>query len=223
MVLWSSRGSALSGDAPRIVLILGESPNDSEAIRELLLALRPDLPTAATRRRPLVLIKDREKARARANAVAIAALVRAEKTRNKVAKVFAHQDCDALEPSHLELGERIEKTLKEAGVDAIAVTPAWELEAWWFLWPDAAVAHCPSWRRPKAPREKVGLITNAKEVFRRALRPAGREPRVRDYVESDGPGIAAKVRSLGLIGRRAANSDSFEVFAAKVRALDLAP
>lgn len=202
---------------PRLILIFGEDDNDRKAIRELLGALRPDLPAAKLLRRPTVLIKDAALAKARSNAQGIAGVVRAAETRSTVLKVLAHQDCDACEPDHLETAERIEGELARASVDAIAVTPAWEIEAWWFLWPEAVVAVHPSWRLPIPSRQQVGRIRNAKEELRRAVRPrASRGRRGRGYVESDSPRIAAKVRELGLIHELKADSGSFREFRSKV-------
>ncbi len=139
----------------------------------------------------------------------------------EVVLVITHQDCDAIEPAHEALALQIEEALRPIGVAVIAATPAWETEAWWFLWPDAVVAAFPSWRKPKAPQDRVGLIRDAKEVFRLAVRPEANSAGNRDYKESDSPKIAAKVRELGIIDQKAARSDSFDDFAKKVRALQL--
>lgn len=202
----------------RVALVFGESENDRKTLDELIGALRPDAPPRASRRKPLVLIRDAGAARARSVAADIASVVAADRVRHDVRAVVTHQDCDAVEPAHVALAERIESSLSAAGVDAIAATPAWEMEAWLFLWPDAVIAAFPSWRRPDGQSGKsVGRLRDAKEAFRRATRPPGRARRHRDYEESDCPRIAAKVRELRLVDKLDAKSDSFELFAKKVR------
>jgi len=66
--------------------------------------------------------------------------------------------------------------------------------------------------------EPLGLVRDAKEALRRALRPKQGKP-PRDYEESDGPRIAAKVRELGLIDKLDARRDSFNRFRDAVRAM----
>ena len=204
---------------PPVVLVFGEDDNDKEAAKELMMALRPDFPPVRKRRKPLVLVKGRTEARARKNTADIAKVVRADAKRSDVRIVFAHEDCDDIEPAHLALADRIETYLGKEGVQAIAVTPAWEMEAWWFLWPDAVVAVNSGWQRPSMSGRQVGLIRDAKEELRRALRPANKGKRTRDYEESDGPKIARKVRELGIVGTLDAQSDSYVRFRDKVLAL----
>lgn len=195
---------------PPIILVFGEDENDREAIAELTRALRPDLPRPQSRRKPQVLVKGRENAKARKNAVDVDKVVRAELVRRRVLFVIAHEDCDAVEPAHLALSERIEAHLANRGLVAIAATPAWELEAWWFLWPQAALRVNSKWRNPSRRGSATGRIENAKEAWRRALRPT--REKTRDYVESDSPKIARAVRELDIVGDLDARSDSFARF-----------
>lgn len=203
---------------PRVVLVFGESANDQDTMMELVRALRPDVPTLRARRKPLVLMKDRDAAMLRKRATDIAGVVRADAVQNDVRGVVAHQDCDAIEPAHEELGARIEAHLSECGVPGpVAATPAWETETWLFLWPTAVVAAFPSWRRPDQYRRKdVGRLPDAKEAFRRCVRPTKVHRDV--YSEADAPRIAAKVRELGLIDQPEARSASFSRFRDRVRA-----
>jgi hypothetical protein len=116
----------------------------------------------------------------------------------------------------------LEQGLLNQGVSqAVAAAAAWEIEAWWFLWPDAALAVNSKWQHPKPPSRNVGLIEDAKEAFRQALRPRTKGRRPRDYTESDSPKIAVQVKNLGIIDQRAAISRSFDRFLSKVRELDL--
>ncbi len=195
----------------KVALIFGEDDTDREAIRELVSALRPDVPPLQKRRAPLVLVRGRGDAEARKVAASIAKVVAAERVRRPVSVVFAHEDADAVEPAHEPLAKRIEGELAAVGVPAVAVVPAWEMEAWWYLWPAAVAAVNRSWR-PLKRSGSVGSLENAKESLRRDLRPKTGGKSVRDYTESDGPRIAAQVRSLGLVHTLSASSASFVRF-----------
>jgi len=191
-----------------------EDKNDSDSLVELVSAIWPNAPKITYSRKPLVLIRDAAVAEARKkNAANIAAVVKAKAVLADVKVVVAHQDCDAVEPAHEGLADAIKAELEAAGVpNVIAVAPAWEMEAWWFLWPDAVAAVNSRWRR-LSRRGNHGMIQNVKEELRRDLRNQG----ARDYEESDSPKIAAQVRINGLIGTKRGTSDSFEAFAARVR------
>ncbi|XXY20794.1 hypothetical protein WME88_14300 [Sorangium sp. So ce216] len=132
----------------------------------------------------------------------IADAVDAERVRAEVRCVFAHEDCDDVEPAHEKVAEEIESALRAAGCDAHAVAPAWEMEAWWFLWPDAVKAANPSWRSPNDyVGRNVGIIRNAKEELKRRVVPSdvkSGQRGFRGYRESDAPRIAAEVSKLGL-------------------------
>jgi len=66
-------------------------------------------------------------------------------------------------------------------------------------------------------------VRDAKEKLTRAVRPAGLKKKERasfpDYVESDSPKIAEKVKSMGLIDQPEARSASFDAFRRRVLAL----
>ena len=197
-------------------LIFAENENDAEALKNLAYAIRPDLPRMSSRRKPLVLIKDRKAAEDRKrNAAQIAAVIFAAEVECDVKFVVAHQDCDAIEPAHLQLTELIDKELVAAGLrNVLSVAPAWETEAWWFLWPDAVARVNSKWNRLKRSSNH-GTITNAKEALRRDLRSAG----ARDYEESDARQISANVRSMGIISKRLGHCCSFLQYEQKI--LDL--
>lgn len=204
------------------ILIFGEDDNDISAVRELILALRPEHRHVKKRRSPPVLVKGLDNARARKNLEAIAAVVKAEQRLGQRCAVVAHRDCDAVEPAHETLAKRIEDGLTREGIDQVVATvAAWEIEAWWFLWPDAVAAVNGKWRRLKPPQLQVGMIPDAKEALRKALRPHAKGKRPPDYKESDSPKIASKVRELGLIDKPSASSGSFGRFAGKLRKLKL--
>jgi hypothetical protein len=216
----SERGAEKRSPRRTVVLVFGEDDNDRESIRILLGALRPDLAERIqTRRHPLVLIKSANLEDVPDRAQQIAKVVAIERVKNDVGCVFAHEDCDEVEPAHDKVAAKIESALKSAGCDAHAVTPAWEMEAWWFLFPDAVQAASPSWRRPDDHVGKhVGKIRNAKEELKRRVKPPGAKPGFRGYQESDAPKIAAQVCALGLAEKPQATSDSYARFRESARA-----
>jgi hypothetical protein len=200
-------------------LVFGENDHDRRAIKALIEGLRPDLAGRVhARRQPLCLIKNRPAEDALSEAEKIAAVVHAEKP---VCAVFAHEDCDEVEPAHEALAKRkaaaLASAIDDPGCSITAVTPAWEIEAWWFLWPQAVREANPSWREPTDyVGRNVGAITNAKEELRRCVRPRGKKPKpVRDYEEADSPDIAKLAVTLRLLDSHRSvgtTSASFEAF-----------
>jgi hypothetical protein len=207
----------LRAKKPRALLVLGESDNDQATIGTLVQALRSDAPALLKRRSPMVLMKGREAAKRKKSAEDIAAAVKRESIRHDVCGVIAHEDCDDYEPEHEPLASDIEARLEAScGLCCIAAVPAWETEAWLFLWPDAAREVVPGWNRPSRSGQDLGLIRDAKEEYRKALRPKKHGKKLRDYVESDAPKIAEAVRQLGIVSELDAKSASFERFRSKV-------
>jgi hypothetical protein len=202
------------------VLVFGESDNDREALRELVRALRPDLPEIEKRSKPLVLVKGRHHTNAEENIEKIANVVRAERVRREVKLVIAHQDCDQVEPAHERLADEIEQRFSASQITAVAAVPAFEIEAWWYLWPSAVLGVNRRWRHPNRAGQEIGRIPNAKEQLRRDLRPQ-RDTQTRDYCESDSPKIAAIVRSDNLIDSVEATSQSFIRFSQRIRQLTI--
>lgn len=203
-----------------MILIFGEDQNDTETVEQILLSLCPDFSgKTKTFREPPVLIKDANPSSIPDRVDKITALIDAEKSAADVICVFAHEDCDQPEPAHETVTEKIETSFRAAGYNVHAVSPAWEMESWIMLWPSAVAAYRPKWRSLDQYRNRqVGMIDNAKETLRRALRPVGGNTRVRDYRESDAPRIAAVAREMGLIDVPAGRSDSFELFRERVLA-----
>jgi len=150
-----------------VVLVFGEAGTDRRALAELVKALCPDAPNCKPLRRPLVLVKDRERAAQRKNAVDIASQVYVEQEELEVTLVIAHQDCDACEPADQALALDIEQHLGDLGCPAVAAAPAWEMEAWWYQWPDALLAINRRWRHPNRKGTEIGRVRNAKEQLRR--------------------------------------------------------
>lgn len=181
-------------------VVFGESTNDTSALRLLIVGLRPALGSrVTTRRSPLVLIKGRVAAEQRKSATRLAQVVRAEQAKGtRVSAVVAHEDCDALEPAHEHIGKQIEDALDAAGVPhPIAATPAWEIEAWWLLFPEAVRHIVPTWNTPDAYLgTDLGRLQGAKEVLDTEVRAGGSKRR---YTESDSPSIAAAIVELALL------------------------
>jgi hypothetical protein len=185
--------------ADGVIVILGESENDQKAIATLVRALCPKARTK-TLREPLVLIKNAGANNVGKRADRVAAAVRAVQSRDTIRCVFAHEDADATEPDHEAIAKRIEQALCNAGTpgDVHAVVPAWETEAWWFMWPDLVAGCYESWVEPRLSTTP-GAIEDAKEKLRRAVRPAGLSKhdlvRFPEYRESDSIKIAEAVQA----------------------------
>jgi hypothetical protein len=222
-----------------VVLVFGEDEHDTKAIRHIVEGLRPDLAgTIEPRRYPLVLIKNATQEKARDNAQRIAEVARQEMAARTILAVLAHQDCDSVEPAHVTAADRIEAELHNARCPGrvIAVTPAWEIEAWWMLFPEAVGKIVKGWRDPDDwIGADVGAVRNAKERLARAVqsRPKPRSP-PRDYEERDSIQVARNVVEDRLLpsfadGRRASHamhstpkltrSASFEAFRSKILAI----
>ncbi|HEX7690042.1 MAG TPA: hypothetical protein VF453_20210 [Burkholderiaceae bacterium] len=199
----------------KIGLIFGEDKNDADALARLAEALWPDAPRFKYVRKPLVLIRSRQEAEDRKrNAAGIADAIRAEGVLHDVAVVIAHRDCDAVEPAHELQAHTIRSELENAGVkNVIPAAPAWETEAWWFLWPDAVAAVHSKWTRLKRVGNH-GMIKDAAEQLARDLRNKSTR---REYEKSDAGAIANNVRNFGLIDRCTGTSASFLDFRRRVR------
>jgi len=208
--------ASLGKKRPPLGLIFGEDENDAEALKNLVAALWPEGPRFEYRRKPLILIRDQKEAEGRKkNALAVLAVVRAGSVKNEIKAVIAHADCDAIEPAHVDLSKKIKDELAAQGVPStIAATPAWEMEAWWYLWPEAVRRTNSKWA-PLTRKGNHGYLENAKETLKRDLRAK----EARDYEESDARKISFYVRELGLIGTQQGSSKSFEAFAQDVAQL----
>ena len=203
-----------------IVLVFGESQNDTAAIVELVGALRPDLRVQAVKS-PLVLIRDANPRDVPSRADRIASVVRGFREDYTVRAVIAHEDADCVEPGHKAIAKKIEEGFRLAGLVAIAAVPAWEIEAWWLLWPDQTGAVRKSWRTPDDyVGKQVGTIQDAKEVLTRLLRPPKyNKNNFPDYVESDSVLIARRVRGEGVAQSPRADSMSYDRFRSSISAV----
>jgi hypothetical protein len=200
-----------------VALIFGENPHDTDSIKELLIALHPQLdgrlrarrePTKELKHSPLSAFPDKVK-----KTLAVVDVQRAVDT---IRCLVVHEDCDAVENAHVALTSSIESAYSTAGCPAFAATPAWELEAWWFLWPDCAKLRA-SWRLPDDHVGKnVGKIVDAKEVFAAAVVPKGlkkaQKVKFPGYCEADSVAIARGVRQKQVVSAPQAQSGSFKAF-----------
>ncbi|WP_156359148.1 hypothetical protein [Sphingomonas sp. Leaf242] len=186
--------------AQALALIFGESSNDTNALRHLIPALLPPevIPLCRAVREPGTLSRNAAVPKRKAVAQAIAIVAKYE-ARSRTVAVVAHEDCDAIEDAHLGRMASIKAELSKAGVThPIAAAPAWEMEAWWMLFPEALRAVRKCWAEVDFGGRNVGTITDAKEVLRRALRPSVGANKCPDYAESDSVRIAEEIGRLGL-------------------------
>jgi hypothetical protein len=193
------------------VFIFAEDRNDAKALQELITALCPSADGSVERRiKPLLLAKGASPGALQRRAARLAAHMRAESARGKRATcIFLHEDADAHPPADRERSSQLYQAARAAGIDLCPVVPAWEMEAWWFLFPAAVASAFPSWRPlPSAPHKAVDRTKDAKEALRRATGPRG----TRRYSEADAPRIASEVRRLGLAERPTGHADAYVRF-----------
>lgn len=206
------------------IVFFGEDANDRDALRILLFAMirNPGRYKAKPLRKPIALVKDIDAAKRRARGSAVARAVRAINVLGKVRATIFHEDADAPEPAHVERERAILTVYSDLGCAVVAAVPAWEMESWWFLFPDAVGAVSESWRCPdQHVNRDVGKMHNAKEELARSIRPTGlpRTARFREYRESDAVDIARKIVEMGLIHQPRARSASWTSFVDQVREL----
>jgi len=218
---------ARSSGRRRTILAFGESHTDTHALKELVAALRPDLPVVAPRRQPIILARTAARPKKATVADRIENVVRAEQVQAEVIAVLAQRDLDACDPRDsaaepLPSEEDLRASLSavaKCGPIVVTIVTAWEMEAWWFLWPRQVAAHRPGWRKlHDRSGQRVDRIDNAKEALVRALRPSGRV-RVPDYSETDGPHIAAGVREAGAVRTPMGRSLAYEAFVTAIDGL----
>lgn len=203
----------------RRVLVVGESGQsndlyDAQAIRHLILAHQPAWEVKALKR-PAVLAKGKEKVLAKA-AGRVASLYRQASKDRPVDCVLNHADTDELEPSHEQAAQIIEAALADAGCPGFAVVCAWELEAWFFLWPEAIEATRAAWRVPAKLRGRdVGQLTDPKGLLRHDVLRADAKPQLA-YQEKHAPEIAEQAAQR--LRQRNGKSESYDRFVAQIAA-----
>jgi hypothetical protein len=209
-----SGGHSRRPKAP-VGLIFAEDKNDADSLIHLTRAIWPEGPTLKYRRKPMVLVRDAQEAQARKkNADDIAGVVKAEAVEADVRLVIAHRDCDAVEPAHEKRSRAVKEALEAAGLEnVVPAVPAWEIEAWWFLWPDAVASVHSKWTKLKRSGNH-GMIKDAKEALRNDLKNNTTQ---RVYEESDSATIAEKVRNGNLIDQHRGTCASFTAFRDRIR------
>lgn len=178
-----------------VVLVFGESINDSKSVEHLLVAANPHLagrvrarptPTSLTRHARLPAVR---------NWIGeLRNVVRAtQATGVPVAAVVVHRDADGPD---LRGQVAADLTQQLAELDGKAVVPVQAIEAWWFLFPDAVEAIRPGTWKGKLPRRgrDVETIDRPKDALQRATRTKNGL----EYAESDSPVIAKHILDKAL-------------------------
>jgi hypothetical protein len=204
-----------------MILVFGEDHNDAQSVAAFVKLVLGEGAKIKPMRRPLVLAnRDSAKFKATKNADHIAQAVGLAQMKGSVTCAVIHRDADRIEPG--EDGERKSITETYSGTldcSVIAAVPAWEMEAWLMLFPDALAAYRPCWKRLSLKGRRPGAIRDAKEALIRMLRSGDRK--CRDYKELDAPGVAEKVLSLKVdLEAAVANSTSFGKFANDLRSVE---
>lgn len=207
------------------VLVFGEDENDTSAIVVLVRGIRPDLGTRTKLeplRKPLTLIKDIDAARLAARARKVVATTKAANVRLPVRACIFHEDTDAVEPSSAALASQIIRAYSGCRGAVLPAVAAWEVEAWWYLFPDAVAATHSSWRAPtQHVGRDTGMIRDPKKTLRRDVRPTGQRvpPSFRTYKESDCTAIARAIVDGGHLPNPKGTSTSWTAFVTAVRAM----
>lgn len=193
------------------ILVFGENPNDTNALKELILGLCPKLSRTDVRvlRDPPTLQRGAHQATVRRWVDRAASALRAAHVAlGEAICILAHSDADGPDDGSFAATRTVE--LRAAGfAQAHAVVPVEAIEAWWLLFPDATESVVPTWagallRKPG----DVDKLTEPKDVLiRRTRRRQARRP----YREGDSPDIAAAI-AAGHLGRPAGTSGSFDRF-----------
>jgi hypothetical protein len=206
-----------------IILIYGEDQNDRIALRNLLGAILNNSSNFDIKpiQSPIILSRNAERRKHEKMSEKIRAVEKSFESKYSKVIVVAHRDCDAVEPAHIETAKALEDELKAIGVKRpIAATPAWEMETWLMLFPDALKKTRTCWRAWDPGNSNVGLLDNTKERLKRALRPVGSESTCPDYKESDAQLVMQKLKEDPLIlQNRKAKSSSFDIFFEKIKAI----
>lgn len=192
------------------VLVFGEDDNDREVLRILITSLCPPASgRVAKRKKPLLLARGATPDGLEARAKKLAATIRADEAIRPVACVFVHEDADDYAPADRHRAGSMEAAAAKYGAKICAVVPAWETEAWFFLFPGAVAETFPSWTKLKSATGRVDRRKDAKEAFRSATTPKNAKRR---YEESDGPKIAATIAERDEARSPVGISDAYQRF-----------
>lgn len=194
------------------VLVFGEDPNDTGALRELILGLCPSLRANQVRtlREPPTLQRGAHLAAVRRWVErATAALQGAQLSHGAAVCIFVHSDADGPDDGSFEAARTQE--LREAGFpQAHAVVPIESIESWWLLFPEATESVVPTWRGALLKRSRdVDRVSSPKQEL--VSRTRKKQPK-RPYREGDSPRIAAAIVSSGQLRSPAGRSASYHRF-----------
>lgn len=202
------------GSVP-VVLVFGESRNDTQAVKCLIEALCPELTgRVLARPQPTSLQRGASASSVRKWTTKVADVAR--NNERPVVCVFVHRDADGHDPLG-KIQRYTETNLRNAGTPgAHAVVPVQEMEAWWLLFPDATEQLRPSkWKGTlQRSSRNVDAIANPKEEL---TERTGRNSRKHAYSEADSPRVAEKVAAAIVEGMApSGQSRSFNRFVSSV-------
>lgn len=199
------------------VFIFGENPNDTKALKALVLGLRPDLSASEvkTLREPPTLQRGAHERTVagwadKASRAIAAAGVRA----GDAFTVLAHSDADG--PDSGDFASRRTQQLHAAGLTAAhAVVPVQAIESWWLRHPAETEGVVSAWRGAlRRDAYDTDAVNDPKaDLVRRTRAKASRRP----YQEADSIAIAAAIAKSSGVPRPA--SASYTRFCALVAAL----
>lgn len=194
------------------ILVFGENPNDTNALRELVLGLCPQLSSADVRilREPPTLQRGAHTGSVR-NWVdrAVAAVRAARVVLGDAVCVLAHTDADG--PDDGTFAEARTEELRQAGLqNAHAVVPVETIEAWWLLFPHATESVVPSWKGalPRSQRDVDRVSRPKDDLIQRTRKKQPRRP----YREGDSPEIARSIVERSELNSPTGSSPSFDRF-----------
>lgn len=131
--------------------------------------------------------------------------------------IVVHEDLDGYtDAEYVRIRAGVAAALsRESPCDSALALAAWESEAWLLLFPDAFPAVRPNWKVPAQLRGRdTGALTSPKEELKRRLGAPS-------FRESDGPKVAEKARSLGLLASGPTGRNrSYEDFVQEISAWD---
>lgn len=203
------------------VVIFGENPNDTRALKALILGFRNDLSgrDVKTLRQPPTLQRgasttavDTWASKAKKAVVAAGGMASGTLT------VLAHTDADG--PDDGSFAARRTTELRRNGLEsAHAVVPVEAIESWWLRYPHETESVVSGWRGAlRRDAYNTDSVRDPKaDLIRRTRSKAARRP----YQEADSPAIAAAIATGSAATPTRATSPSFERFRALVLGLAL--
>lgn len=206
------RGTAAHATRQPVVVFVGEDRNDRKSLSVLLEDLCPAM------RGRIVEINDPARLKSatgktlqeRVKAVKRKAQARALRENSDLACVFIHEDLDDTDSQErLKIQQRVQAALDQAFDSAHYAMPAWEIEAWLLLFPDAIERHVTGWKVPRQLRSvDTGVIQDPKAKL---INITGHHRR---YRESDAPDVFERAVTMGLLASPSGTNRSWSQFCA---------